>query len=510
MSTKPIRAGLTIAVFLSGSAALAQSNGNEVWIGQTGNTNTILVIQQGNDNAAGADNVELRIDQDGSENSLTIDQFGWSNEIGSFVYDPARPVGVNQIGDRNTAELRQRNTQIDGTGSNTIAAVFQRSFLSLTNLANTLFVQQSDDAGTDGTAGHFIGTIQQENNLAESVANAITIFQSGGGNTLGNVVDRIEQIGYANILEIFQAGQDGLINIFQQFGQANFAKFEQGGGEANLIDLAQQFGNLNNATVRQEGSRNVLEQMLQNNENLGLGGVGNRIEMVVSGEDNGGDGLGAVGEFLAPETLAVSGPAQGGLSQIGDDNDIRLTIVQGRLTRFGISQIGDGNGAIVAVSAIPGATSDRNEAAIFQDGIDNNLTLSVVGNGNVLAGTQVGENNRASAFQTGDDNRIVLAFAGDNNNALAAGGFSGTAGLVATDGIFAPGDLVQTGLSNSATSTIEGSGNLVGVAQSGDGHSVESVMLGSSNQLAVYQTTADNVSLSQQTGSGNVLGVRQN
>lgn len=489
------------------SGALAQTMSNEVWIGQTGNTNTIVIVQEGETNRAGADNVELRLDQDGDFNALSIDQYGWNNEAGARFLGDGRPAGIEQIGDRNEIDIGQRNSLPDGSGFNIVGAVVQTSGRLIFNTANTLLVRQSENGGSDLAAGHRINSVVQTNDLAESSANRASIWQSGGGTGLGNTVDAVFQSGHANVAEIMQASGDNNLGTVQQIGAESFLQVEQGGDLGNLIETAQQYGTANSATVRQSGTRNVIQRILQNNEILAAGGIGNRMEVVVTGADNGGDGLGDVGEFLSDRTLALSGVAQSNLVQMGDDNDLRLTILNGEQTKFGIWQVGDGNGAIVSVSGFDVASAFRNEVAIFQDGLDNNLGVTTIGNENVVAASQRGERNVGTIRQEGVTNVIVLDVDGNDNNAPSLGGFAPAVTLVA--GALDPGRIEQAGLDNLALVGVSGSRNLHAVSQTGDSHLADVTVLGAQNQIAVVQTGASNQSLSLQAGDGNSLVVRQ-
>ncbi len=457
----------------------------------------------------GADNVFLRLNQDGEFNSLSIDQYGWSNSVGSVFLAPGRPSGTNQVGDRNTIDIRQRNSEPDGSGFNLIGTVYQSSSRLISAEANSLLIRQTEDGGLDLSAGHRVNSVSQTHSGLSVSANRVAIWQSAGGNGLGNVADQMFQSGTGNEADVFQSGQENAIGLLQQMGDANSLTAEQGNGQSNDAKVVQQLGNLNRMSIRQSGSRNVIQQALQNNEFLGGGGVGNRTEVVLVGEDNGGDGLGGVGDFLADATRARGGVSQGDLVQLGDDNDIRLTVVQGSLTKFGFMQVGDGNGALVAIGTPGGATATGNEAAIFQDGLDNQFALTVLGNESVASAAQIGEGNRLEAFQTGDRNVLVADMAGDENNAPSLGTFAGVLSPVTVGTALMPGMVVQTGLSHSALIGVTGSRNLFGVSQTGLSHQSNIHMTGVQNQTAVVQTGSTNTSLSVQSGSGNALAVRQ-
>lgn len=496
-------AGLLMALHASG--AHAQDAGQEAWIGQTGETNTIAITQQGRGNRAGRDNAAFRLNQDGEFNFLSIDQYGWSNTVGSELRS-AEPRGLNQIGDRNSVTVEQRDG--DPLGSNSVGAILQSGPRLNSERANILFIRQDAADGADLTAGHSIGAVSQINDGPEGgVANSATIRQSGGGEGNGNAIDTIVQQGQANILAVFQNDQSNVVQSVRQDGVANDATIEQGGGDANWLQVLKQYGDANRADVSLSGSRNVVQRVLQDNTNLS--GIGNRASIVVTGDDNGGDGLGGPDEFLAAETLALPGVWQGHFVQMGDDNGLRVTISQGSETKVGVWQERDGNGAIVSISAPDGQLAKRNESAIVQRGLDNDLSHIVVGSENVMAASQDGQRNRAALTQTGTGNVATLSVSGDDNNGVAAGAFRDSARLVAEQASLQPGELIQDGVSNRADMRVDGSRNLSAFEQHGETNRLFATMAGSGNAVAVVQAGNADTSITVQTGAGNTLGVHQ-
>lgn len=488
--------------------AFAQNAGNEVWLGQTGLTNTITITQEGEGNSAGADNSRFLINQDGSENSLELDQFGYDNKLGATDLGAGRPTGINQIGSRNLFDIAQRNA---ASGFNVIGAVFQTSFDLLQVLANSLTIRQNEFGGLDGAAGHYVGSVRQNNASNGLAANTAAITQTEGGAGLGNRVDRVYQDGHGNALDLFQGGQSSVVNDMQQIGQDNRAFVDQQAGEGNRLEALQQYGNANRATVVHSGDGSATLQLLQNNDILAGGGIGNRAEVTLVGRDNGGTGIGGeAGGFQIIGAGELPGVGQAVLAQLGDDNDIRLTVLQGDLTRYGITQFGDGNGVIATVAALaPASLARRNELAIFQDGLDNALRLEVIGDDNSTVSTQAGDRNRFDVFQSGLLNAVRIATTGTDNNAPTAGGLAGPALLLAQDAGLGVGRIVQNGLLHRLSVGIEGSYNQIAASQEGQAHRIEGFISGSYNHVVAVQTGTGNTSLSEQTGSGNVLGVRQ-
>ncbi|KAB2855104.1 MAG: hypothetical protein F9K43_28750, partial [Bauldia sp.] len=369
-----------------------------------GDTNTITIIQTGIGNSAGANDSTLRINQDGRYNDITIDQLGWANTAGATILSqPGAPAGINQVGDRNVVEVVQDN--LVDFGANAIGAIFQSSLTGLTAVANRLFVEQGSDGG-DGSAGHEIGYVSQVNGADDLGTNVVRIFQSGGVAGIGNAIERLIQQGHANFVETNQSQQGNLIGSGRQIGAGNELVAIQGEGEDNTIRDVAQIGDLNRTRITQSGDRNYVDSVLQNNEGLAISG--NRLVAIFAGDDNGGDGLGGAGAFRTAVAEAV-GVYQGSFTQIGDDNDIAFTVNGGSDNMFGVFQDGDGNGAIVTISRAAGGTAplaERNEVAVFQEGDDNNLSIAIVGDDNVIGATMRGERNRAAFSQEGDGNTI--------------------------------------------------------------------------------------------------------
>lgn len=501
-------AGVALPIWLAAAPGFAQTVGNEVWIGQTGDTNTIIIIQEGEGNRAGADNVAHLLNQTGEFNSLSIDQFGWSTSVGSTALGAGRPSGVNQVGDFNEISISQSNTELSRQDSNTVGAIYQQSSGARTAVANVATVVQSEAGASILGAGHFVGSIQQVNTGAATRANQITIDQAGRGVGLGHSVGSVSQSGWANVVRIAQWEQSHAVAAALQFGATNFIEIDQSNDRNNFVGSSEQRGSTNSMKIQQSGSRNAIEEILQSNEIL-RAGAGNRVMVMVSGEDNGGTGRGGVGEFLAAATLKLSGVAQGIVVQLGDDNDVGLTILQGVLTKAGFMQIGNGNGVLSSISGASGVTAFGNEIAVFQNGDDNNVVHEVVGSNNVLAVSQDGDRNRATVIQTGEFNLVDLTITGFGTNSPAGGGFSALAKSAATGAGLSPGLITQTGVLHIVSLDVNGPYNLFGISQSGNYNRIEAYMSGTGNQLVGLQEGSGNASLSHQYGHGNVLVVRQ-
>ncbi len=522
---------MLLALVLAGTDAVtAQDNTNEVWLGQVGGLNTLSILQQGRGNAAGADDVSLLLRQDGAENSLTLTQSGYNNALGTvFAAVSGHTRGVAQTGSRNVMIIEQRNRDIGG--ENLIGAIRQISASALpaaSGAINMLTITQTDEGGGDGIAGHFAGRIVQSATTVGGQANQAALFQSAGGADAGNIFANLGQIGGGNGFTATQTGTRNRIGelppsdgnsptggVFQ-YGTANAVALAQT-GERNTIEYVEQFGRANALAFSVDGNRNVAALVYQNNQSWGAFAIGNTISAAVSGSDNGGGGSGWVGELVAAASLSMPGIAQGVLSQIGDANGIDLTIIQGLDSRFGISQVGTGNQALVSFAAdVAGANATGNESALFQAGDDNDLAHTVSGSNSSAAIRIEGSRNRLRLTQVGSFNLTEAALSGDDNNApgLMLSGSAGTLAATLDSGLGA-GDIRQTGTGiavrdrNSIAVALTGSGNGFAFLQDGRQNAVTGTMDGSLNSLVVAQRQTGNIAVIAQSGVSNSMAMHQ-
>ena len=529
-----------LATCAAGLPATAQEINNQVWLGQVGNLNSVDILQDGRGNAVGADNVALLLQQDGVGNSFTVDQIGFNNVLGTLFADvPDYARGIAQTGDFNTLEITQFNTS--ESGSNTIGAIQQFSSYALpdgTSARNLIIITQtSEDDGT-GIGGHYIGRLVQDITGGGDTINEINITQRGGGDGLGNSVADIEQIGSGNLFTSIQSGQgnevgelgltiaDRPIGGVRQYGTYNQVFLSQTGDE-NAVESIEQRGSRNQSQLLMDGHSNVISRIVQNNESwtgtndvFDITPIGNRIFVSISGRDNGGNGgVQWIGELLQPSTLGVPGVAQGELQQIGDDNDIGLTILTGFESKFGVTQVGDSNRVTIAMDDEVTNTIDteRNESAVYQVGDMNEVVHTITGQDNAGAIQQEGHRNRIDLRQTGQFDRFTAVIFGNDNNGTGTSLF-GSALVLASgfaDETLLPGKIFQNGTGsddtglNSIAVSVLGSSNAFSLYQDGAANSIDANMTGSANALAVIQQNQGNTALVAQTGSANSMGIHQ-
>jgi hypothetical protein len=356
----------------------------------------------------------------------------------------------------------------------------------------------------------------------------VFIVQRGGGPGQGNVLANVRQVGSGNSFGAIQSGDrnrvgevpppDGSLPVggVWQLGTDNSGWVVQTGAE-NLVEYLQQYGHHNSAQVRLAGERNVVSQIYQNNESWGAAADGNRLSLTISGNDNGGTGDGWVGELIQVPSLATPGIAQAVFSQIGDDNDVSLVILAGLESKYGVTQIGDGNDAHVSIAgAVPGTDAERNETAVFQKGEVNYVSHTVTGSDNAGAFREEGDGNVIVAVQGGTRNRARVTIIGDDNNNGSLSSLSlGSAGPLSDAFGLSRGEIVQRGLGaadaelNSIGLDVAGTANAFALYQHGHSNSISGAVSGSGNALVVVQQNLANTALVGQHGVRNAMAIHQ-
>lgn len=461
--------------FAAGHAHAQTSGSNQVYVGQTGETNTVLIEQEGNGNNVGANRDALRFNQNGLDNLIDIYQYGYSNSVGATLRDVRRAAyGLDQIGDSNSLEIDQINT--DPGSGNIVEAIYQNSSSAVSNARNILIIRQETAAGA-GPYNHRVGQIVQRDfsttplggsmrDPDETISvglgdNIVSIVQTGGGIAGGNTVETVMQEGTANEIDIRQA-------------------FDR-----NLVDRVQQTGALNAIRIDQVGSNNLVAEVAQNNE--GRASLGNTVVLNFAASGTGRSAIGVTGAFR--EAAGALGVDQASVFQTGDANDVNFSVAQGDNNLFGFMQVGDGNDVLGTVSGTD------NETAALQIGDGNNVRFDLDGVGNVLAVQQDGNNNRVNA-----------TLAGNLNN---AGAFTGPVPGIAKAADLAPGLFRQLGDSNLVDVAMTGDRQLVAVLQQGNSNEVAAVMSGSGHQAVIIQTGNGNLASLNQSGQNNTATIRQ-
>ena len=484
MKWSPSHLLVLIAFGVTAPAVHAQTVGsNEVYLGQTGDTNTITIDQEGLDNVIGELDELFRLNQVGDLNEVVATQYGYDNSVGSRLRSGSYVSnGLNQIGDRNLLTINQVNKT--ASSFNRIEAIRQRSLEGRATTANVIDINQND---TGGVAGHSIGQVVQVNETGAGSANTTTILQTGGSLAGGNTVEQTLQSG---------AGND--INIEQR----NFG---------NEVRTVTQLGSENILDVDEYGSGNFLDIVEQNN--AVTGNAGNRASLRFDSDDNGRSDVAGVSGF-GDRFVAAMRPGQAAVMQLGSDNTLSYVAASGPNNLYGFLQEGVGNG----INVVTAGTA--NEAAVAQFGDGNIASINQIGDDNIGGVLQLGESGTADIQMGGDKNvamieqdgaynRATIKITGHRNNSDDAGGFSGKLLTASLSSGLSAGLLSQVGSNNAAQLDVTGDDNLFAVMQHGAGNSVVGTVVGMANQALVVQSGDANFVNFTQTGDRNSLLVVQ-
>ena len=522
-----------LGLCLWAGAGTAQILGdNEVWIGQVGNENQLVVEQEGRVNRAGGDSVWLMLGQEGSENRLQLRQTGYRNTFATWfaAEDDRYAKGAWQRGNGNRINIEQVSED-PVEGYNAIGSVQQSGPLVAGNAPhNLLTVMQRAAAG--GAGQHIVGRVVQD---AREGVNEAQIEQLGGGAGEGNTLANLRQIGGFNRALVVQDGAANQIGLDVRRDSLPIDGIVQEGGGHRLHVLQEGRSNLING-LRQTGAHHLLDADLRGEGNtlfwvdqdnreragqLGAPSIGNVARVSIEGNGNGAEMLGS-----RVPTLAAASE----LRQFGDANQLQLTIIGADDTRFAMAQDGDSNGGEIIVQGSTQMQVRGNDTALYQLGDYNAAKIELYGSDNAASTSQSGDHGQVTllargdanylrASQQGDHNRATVTITGNGNglwSPLASGlapqsrfqDFTGRHGLFA-------GHIRQTASAESAFGgnavqlSVLGDANGFAIDQLGERHIVAAFITGQSNSLAIRQSGAANEVEMHQTGDFNFVSIEQ-
>jgi len=175
------------------NAARSKSiSGNQLYITQTGNNNTLNILQDGDDNliigtdltsaaVINGDNNNVDIDQLGSDNVLGLDIVGSSNDV-DVIQNQDQRAKLNITGSTNTANLNQ--SAINNVGEHYMSVIINGSNNTLdldqTETGNKklwLDIDSSNNVAVDqkGTGNHFL-------DITLTDSHSVDVTQDGSGN----------------------------------------------------------------------------------------------------------------------------------------------------------------------------------------------------------------------------------------------------------------------------------------------------------------------------------------
>lgn len=358
---------------------------------------------------------------------------------------------LSQTGDLNAALIDQSAGDGNHAGAASLA-------IRQNGRQNRLGFEQSGDRNEIGIKGG--GFLQQSNR------NTVTITQSSNNN---------------KVVEVLQTGMTSTAG-----GQAlrrNTLKIEQKGGDGNVVSRVEQ------ARVRPALDFFDLTDLLAaNTTSIVQDGAGNRVGL-----------------------LSQTGLAnEAHLSFTGDYNDAR-SLQRGAANRADANVTGSRN--VIRIDQQSLVLGNRADVAV--SGSWNAVDIGQQGFafGNEAKIAIDGSFNRVSVRQTGDANAVSVDIAGHGNNAWPLFSPGAHRTLAAGAGL-APGDIVQTGASNSIAYSI-GSQNPLSATnrfafrQEGLANRIEGATDGIGNQAVVVQRGMHNFTSFTQVGNANVIGVNQ-
>jgi len=167
-------------------------SGNQLYITQTGNNNTLNILQDGDDNliigtdltsaaVINGDNNNVDIDQLGSDNVLGLDIVGSSNDV-DVIQNQDQRAKLNITGSSNTANLNQ--SAINNVGEHYMSVIINGSNNTLdldqTETGNKklwLDIDSSNNVAVDqkGTGNHFL-------DITLTDSHSVDVTQDGSGN----------------------------------------------------------------------------------------------------------------------------------------------------------------------------------------------------------------------------------------------------------------------------------------------------------------------------------------
>lgn len=373
----------------------AGSGGND--IGTTGNH----ALQDGDGNqfkyrntlsGAGSNNDIVNVLQDGNDNTMYFQD--WNGAHNNVTND------AQQNGDNNSLSVKRNG------GDDNVLDVAR-----VDGSDNDIKIYQSGQSGTIQNV-HIVGDGNGHSSHGNNTRYGVEISQSGGsGNIIRNATItgdnndglagygyydpdydvrgtaiRIEQYGNANDANATMWGSGGnAIYIGQTGGDGNFGDVNQGsslGSTGNATKLTQT-GSYNSGTITQSDSYNtalVTQTGTGNFLTATQVGDGNSLTTSFTGDSNGGMGMdGVAGDLVTSQSELTAGNMFQDSSGEISGNSINY-IVNGSSNLFAFAQIGASN-TIDGTVGTSTVASIGNQAAVLQEGSNNNATFSQAGNG---------------------------------------------------------------------------------------------------------------------------------
>ncbi len=451
-----------------------------------------------------ADDNEAHIIQNGEDNVGAIVQTGDFNEVG-LVQNPILQVGrynqleISQTGFRNKVG---KNPAFFGSSS---AGVTQTGDSATPLIFNEISIEQkSNDNTINYISQEAVGAIPEG-------ANRLYVVQGNGAagrNNLINFVIQKQNVGMpGQVARIEQAGENNVIDRVEQ-KSLTAAAFEENIIRVKITGDSNGIADLTGAAL---ASRSEFNSFIQSIGYDNLGANGNFADFLIEGNSNRfGVFQGGRKNSIGLVSISATGESnQIGLRQDGLENDITMSVLEGSDNNVGVGQIGTNRASLDLI----GIDSVGNSLLGLQEGT-NDLFFTVQGSENIARADQgyhsgMGGDNLASFRLEGDNNLFNLSqrgtasfkvvVKGDQTNTFAPTLFTAISNPLP----MAAGEFLQEGMNNFADLGITGDRNAIGTWQKGSGNRISSTTSGNLNQAAFVQAGINNRAYLNQSGNDN-------
>ncbi len=406
-----IRFGLLAATamgLLSVGYAYA-AGGNEAFVEQTGDANSVSLDQSSGENNTLGSSADAA-SQVGNKNTLTVTQSGDSNEIGLVGS------GFDQVGSNNTAQIEQTSNG-NSVGSilqdeNTASGAYGKNFLKIEqgvgdgNKVNTV-AQTTTVSGKNVAklvmkgAGNTIDTVSQTNDAnVQTDVNTVNVYIDGNSNGTagslsgyalgaGAISSEISQSGSNNEAKLTINGNDNQFGVTQENvnGGSNSLQTLQLQGNRNELGVVQTTGDPNDANSL------TINKIKGDDNNVGVSqtGWGNNVGTISLGE--------------------TSNSSNGNLISLSqkDGADADIVVYTGDYNDVYVSQSGAStirHNAKVSITSSAIGAGPNNEVIVLQGGNGLEAETTILGDLNYSRTYQASVANTASTYIDGDANYV--------------------------------------------------------------------------------------------------------
>ncbi|SFO55235.1 Curlin associated repeat-containing protein [Cohaesibacter marisflavi] len=406
-----IRFGLLAATamgLLSVGYAYA-AGGNEAFVEQTGDANSVSLDQSSGENNTLGSSADAA-SQVGNKNTLTVTQSGDSNEIGLVGS------GFDQVGSNNTAQIEQTSNG-NSVGSilqdeNTASGAYGKNFLKIEqgvgdgNKVNTV-AQTTTVSGKNVAklvmkgAGNTIDTVSQTNDAnVQTDVNTVNVYIDGNSNGTagslsgyalgaGAISSEISQSGSNNEAKLTINGNDNQFGVTQENvnGGSNSLQALQLQGDRNELGVVQTTGDPNDANSL------TINKIKGDDNNVGVSqtGWGNNVGTISLGE--------------------TSNSSNGNLISLSqkDGADADIVVYAGDYNDVYVSQSGAStirHNAKVSITSSAIGAGPNNEVIVLQGGNGLEAETTILGDLNYSRTYQASVANTASTYIDGDANYV--------------------------------------------------------------------------------------------------------